>query len=493
MSCLLVSVQSKKNVLFLVADDLRPQLGVYSGSSAPSSVHPPMHTPALDALAGKSLLLKRAYVQQAVCSPSRTSLLTGRRPDTTHVYDLETYFRDIGNNFTTIPQYFKNNGYRTIGMGKIFHSGSASGFDDPISWTDPYFRGKQPKEYHQDGLSWNAIPESEWSTNPLEDTQVANRAIEMLRDVSTKAISGEEPFFLAVGMKKPHLPFVFPDTYLQYYPTDSISLPPNPYAPNDMPRIAWTKYAELRSYTDIENLGISGDVNTTMPDSKTLELRRAYYSAVSYIDYELGRVISELESLGLVDNTIISFWGDHGWQLGEHGEWCKQTNFEIANHAPMMIHVPGLTDNGVVTEQLTEFVDLFPTLVDAAELPALTLCPSNSENIEVCTEGASLLPLMSDPNANWKTAAFSQYPRRGITVMGYSIRTDRYRYTEWPKFEGSPVYTPDWNSLIAVELYDHQDDPEENANLASDPQYEEIRQQLSDRLRSGWRTELENV
>ena len=493
MSCLLVSVQSKMNVLFLVADDLRPQLGVYSGSFAPSSVHPPMHTPALDALAGKSLLLKRAYVQQAVCSPSRTSLLTGRRPDTTHVYDLVTYFRDVGGNFTTIPQYFKNNGYRTIGMGKIFHYGTASANDDPISWTDPYFRGLQPDQYIRDGLSWNAIPEWQSTTNPLEDTQVANRAIEILRDVSTKAISGEEPFFLAVGMQKPHLPFVFPDSYLQYYPTDSISLPSNPYAPNDMPWIAWSTYPELRDYTDIENLGINGDVNTTMPDSKTLELRRAYYSAVSYIDYELGRVISELESLGLVDNTIISFWGDHGWQLGEHGEWCKQTNFEIANHAPMMIHVPGLTDNGVVTEQLTEFVDLFPTLVDAAELPALTLCPRNSENIEVCTEGASFLPLMSDPNANWKTAAFSQFPRRGTDVMGYSIRTDRYRYTEWASFRGTPVYIPDWNILSGVELYDHQDDPEENVNLASDPQYEEIRQQLSDRLRSGWRTELENV
>ncbi|XP_041362830.1 iduronate 2-sulfatase-like [Gigantopelta aegis] len=235
VSSLAVSVHTKMNVLFLVSDDLRPQLGMYNGSSAPSSVHPPMHTPALDALSRRSLLLKRAYCQQAICSPSRTSLLTGRRPDTTHVYDLHKYFRHVGGNFTTILEYFKMHGYRTIGMGKIFHHGAASGWDDPISWTDLYFHGKQPKEYMQDRISWKAIPQSESSTKPLQDTQVADYAIQTLREIAAKGKSGEQPFFLAVGMKKPHLPFVFPDKYLQYYPAKSIKLPANPYAPKDMP------------------------------------------------------------------------------------------------------------------------------------------------------------------------------------------------------------------------------------------------------------------
>ena len=493
MPCLLALVYSKMNVLFLVADDLRPQLGMYNGASAPSPVHPPMHTPALDALAGKSLLLKRAYVQQAVCSPSRTSLLTGRRPDATHVYDLTSYFRNVAGNFTTLPEYFKMHGYRTIGMGKIFHHGVASGWDDPISWTDPYFHGKQPKEYLQNRISWKAIPRSEWSTKPIQDTQVANYAIETLRKIAAKAKSGEQPFFLAVGMKKPHLPFVFPDKYLNYYPEASVKLPPNPYAPKNMPPIAWSTYGELKSYSDIAAVHPTGAIDTLLPDRTVLELRRAYYSAVSYIDHELGRVVAELESLGLANSTIVSFWGDHGWQLGEHGEWCKHTNFEIANHAPMMIRVPGLTDSGVVTDQLTEFVDLFPTLADAAGLPALPLCPVDSGDIGVCREGESLVPLMRNPNGKWKTAAFSQYPRHHARIMGYSIRTDRYRYTEWVRFLGKPVYKPDWTTEYGVELYDHQTDPQENVNLINDHRYAATRRQLSHRLRAGWRAEIHSL
>ena len=488
VSWLLLAVHGRMNVLFLVSDDMRPELQAYYGPDFPSPVHPDMHTPTLDALAQKSLLLKRAYVQQAVCSPSRTSLLTGRRPDTTHVYDLIHYFRKVGGNFTTIPEYFKINGYRTVGMGKIFHPGRASGWDDPISWTDPYFHGKQPREYTT-GNSWYSVPESEWSRKPILDTQNTNHGIAVLREVAPKARSGEQPFFVAVGLHKPHLPFVFPDTFLKYYPEEDIRLPPNPYAPVDMPEVAWYKYGGLRHYKDIKASHASGDINTTLPNDVVLYLRRAYYSALSYTDYELGRVISELESLGLANNTIISFWGDHGWQLGEHGEWCKQTNFELATHAPMMIHVPGLTDQGKVTEQLTEFVDLFPTLVEAAGLPPLPLCPVDSSDIGLCREGMSLVPLMKDPNAKWKTAAFSQYPRNEdkTSIMGYTMRTDRYRYTEWPKFIGKPTYKPDWTTLFGAELYDHVTDPEENVNLANDPRYKDLRDQLSKQLRAGWR------
>ena len=343
---------------------MRPELDAYYGKDFPSPVHPPIYSPNLDKLAARSLLLKRAYCQQAVCSPSRTSLLTGRRPDTTHVYDLQTYWRESAGNFTTIPQYFKNNGYVSIGMGKIFHPGIASGHDDPISWSEPYFHAKAYWETLE--YSWRAIPDNLLKTKPLVDAQTAEHAVQTLRRVAPAARSDEKPFFVAVGFHRPHLPFDFPESFLQHYPESSIRIPDNEYAPVDMPYVAWYPYEELREYADIAKLNLSGAINTTIPDQVVKNLRRGYYSAVSWTDSLVGQVIGELDSLGLANSTIISFWGDHGWQLGEHGEWSKHTNFEIATHAPMMLHIPGLTDNGTATEELVEFVDLFPTLVEAA-------------------------------------------------------------------------------------------------------------------------------
>ena len=473
--------RAKKNVLFLVADDMRPQIGAYYGEDFPAPVYPKMHTPNLDKLASKSLLLKRAYVQVALCSPSRTSLLTGRRPDTTHVYTIGPYFRHVGGNFTTLPEYFKQNGYTTAGMGKIFHPGRASGGDDPISWTEPYFHGVANFESHE--RSWTAVPDELLVETPLIDEQIANQAIKTLQRVSPDAKSGKKPFFVAAGFHKPHLPFVFPKSMFKYYP--GVYLPDNPYAPVNMPKVAWYDYAGLRGYSDITVLNATGGINTTLPGQVVLDLRRAYYSALSWTDSLIGRVINELHRLGLADNTIISFWGDHGYQLGEHGEWCKQTNFELATHAPMMLHIPGLTNNGIPTRQLTEFVDLFPTLVDAAGLKSLTECPENSTGIELCTEGTSLMPLISQPKTPVKKAAFSQYTRG--KYMGYTVRTDKYRYTEWPKFHYHPAYKPDWTILAGVELYDHTTDPQENVNNADNPSYKDIRQMLSNMLRAGWR------
>ena len=481
----------RMNVLFLVSDDMRPELGSYYGKDFPSPVHPRMHSPNLDKLASKSLLLKRAYCQQAVCSPSRTSLLTGRRPDTTHVYDLQTYWRKSGGNFTTIPEYFKDNGYTSIGMGKIFHPGIASGNDDPISWSEPYFHAKNHTWETRDN-SWRAIPDELLKDKPLVDEQIADHAVNVLRQVAPAARSGQKPFFVAVGFHRPHLPFVFPESKLMYYPEESIRLPDNEYAPANMPTVAWSSYGELRAYGDIKKLNLSGAINTTVPDKIVLNLRRAYYSALTWTDSLVGRVIDELDNLSLADNTIISFWGDHGWQLGEHGEWCKHTNFELATHAPMMVHIPGKTDSGIVTEQLTEFVDLFPTLVDAAGLPALPLCPENSSKIELCREGSSLLPLIVNPSSSWKNASFSQYPRyqNKTSIMGYTMRTDVFRYTEWAKFEYAPDYKPDWKHLFGVELYDHSNDPEENHNMALEPSYAKIVKELSEQLHAGWRNVL---
>lgn len=488
MMMLMASAASKKmNVLFLVSDDMRPELTSFLGKDFPSPVHPPvLHSPSLDRLARKSLVLKRAYVQQAVCSPSRTSLLTGRRPDTTHVYDLYNYFRKVGGNFTTIPQYFKENGYRSIGMGKIFHPGHASGKDDPISWSEPYYHAPNDPYWSSLDHSWIAVPRSEYMQKPLPDQQIAQKAVETLNRLASNE---EEPFFLAVGFHKPHLPFVFPEEFISFYPTSNVSLPDNDYAPVDMPSIAWSDYEELRTYKDIQKLNVTGAINSTVPFSKIRELRRAYYSALSYTDSLIGAVLQELEDLGLANSTIVSFWGDHGWQLGEHGEWCKHTNFEIAVHAPMMVHIPKLTDKGMSTRKLTEFVDLFPTLVEAAGLPPLPLCPPDSRNITHCVEGSSLLPLIKDSSTLWKDRVFSQYPRPGPT-MGYSMRTNKYRYTEWVGFSGPPKYVPFWDKVVGVELYDHDADPEENHNQACNPALQDVIKKLSGQLHAGWRHAL---
>jgi iduronate 2-sulfatase len=355
-------------------------------------------------------------------------MFAGRRPDTTRVTDLIHYWRDVGGNYTTIPQYFKQNGYRTIGMGKIFHPGQASNNNDPISWTDPYFPSSGS---NWGGETWAAVPDEKLVENPLIDMVTANHAVDVLKEVAPDAISGKQPFFVAVGFHKPHLPFEFPASFLKYYPEEEIHVPNNSFAPDHMPPIAWTDFDELRTFADIKyNYGY-GNINTTLPDQKVRELRRAYYAALSYTDSLVGQVIQALEDLGLSDSTVISFWGDHGWQLGEHGEWCKHTNFEIATHAPMMLHIPGRTDHGIVTERLTEFVDLFPTLAEASGLPSVPLCPEDPFHVELCTEGVSVVPLIDQPERGWKTAAFSQFPRMnmsGITIMGYSIRTTRYRY-----------------------------------------------------------------
>ncbi|KAL4229854.1 hypothetical protein ACF0H5_010246 [Mactra antiquata] len=478
--------QCRKNVLFLMADDLRPNIGAYNGPNSPSPVHPQMHTPNIDALASRSLLLKRAYVQVALCSPSRSSLLTGRRPDTTRVYDLDHYFRHTGN-FTTLPQYFKNKGYRSIGMGKIFHPGHASGHDDPLSWSEPFFHGV--RHFESNSHSWLAVPDANLVHTPLKDRQVADHAIQKLKQVAPDAKSGRKNFFMAVGFHKPHLPFVFPKSIMdKYYPSNSIHLPPNPYAPRFMPDIAWINYGELRNFADVAALHASGNINTTLPDYKVVQLRRAYYSAITWMDSLVGEVIAELENLGLSDNTVIVFASDHGYQLGEHGEWCKHTNFDIALHAPLMIRVPHRTDAGISTDQIVEFVDIFPTVVEAAGFSPISQCHYRiSPGTKLCHEGISLLPLIDNPNTPLKNAAFSQYYRHN-RVMGYTMRTDKYRYTEWINFDfkTNTRSTPHWQQIQSAELYDHTIDPEENVNRANYKSYHDIRANLRTQLHRGW-------
>ena len=478
------------NVLFLVADDMRPDLGCYEDRQVPF-----MHTPNLDALASRSLLLKNAHVQEAICGPSRTSFLTGRRPDTTHVYDLEVYFRDVGN-FTTLPEYFKQNGYITAGFGKIFHPGYSSNFDDPPSWTEPYYHAPTEDLWYYDLImnengtaSWLGVPETVREKLPLPDDLVTENVINFLDN-----IPGDQPFFAAVGFDKPHLPFIFPADFIKYYPSEDVDLPTNPFAPVEMPTIAWNNYCTntiICSFTDTFYSNATGEINSTMDLVVVRNLRRAYYASISYVDSLVGKIVNKLDELGISDNTIISFLGDHGWQLGEHGAWCKQTNFELATHAPLMVRVPGKTDQGIVAEKLTEMVDLYPTIIEAAGLPSPPLCPEiNATNVKFCREGTSLMALIDNPDAPWKMAVFSQYPRiaaNGASVMGYTIRTDQYRYTEWVKFRGDPDYVPIWSVPYGIELYDHSTDPDENINRANFTTHEEIRAVLSTLLHNGWR------
>ncbi len=463
----------RMNVLFIAVDDLRPQLGCYG--------QPQMKTPNIDALAKSGLLFDRAYVQQAVCSPSRTSLMTGRRPDTTKVYDLETHFRTTIPNVVTLAQHFKDNGYHSQGFGKIYHGG----LDDKESWSVPHTPAPGPaygdpkiiqgieaerKKLRADGINrkqvnrrakgpaWEA---AEADDDALPDGRTAVGALKALNEVKDK------PFFLAVGFIKPHLPFVAPKKYFDLYPpAEQIELPKNDQHPQGAPAYAVTNFGELRTYQ-----GMPKDPAPVEPQ-QARELIRAYYASVSYVDAQVGRLLAELDRLGLRENTIVVLWGDHGWHLGEQALWCKHTNFENATRNAMMIRAPGRhASPGAATDALVETVDLYPTL---CELAGLTL-PKD-------LEGASLVPLLANAQRAWKPAAFSQYPREGGKVMGRSIRTNRYRYTEW-------LSTAD-NKALAAELYDHQTDPAETANLAAKQEHAAAVKQLSEQLHAGWQKAL---
>lgn len=299
-------------------------------------------------------------------------------------------------------------------------------------------------------------------------------------------------------MTKPHLPFIFPQKFLHLYPEDSIFLPDNEYAPRDLPSVAWNKWEEIRLFKDIRALKVEAEMNDTLPDNVTLDLRRAYYASVSFADEQIGRVLEALSMNDLENDTIVALISDHGFTLGEHSLWGKHTNFELTLRAPFMISIPGLTDDGLETDELVEFVDLFLTLVEAAGVPDLDLCPSNSASVALCREGISLMPLIKlREKAVWKDAAFSQHARNRegdpLSVMGYSMRTRRYRYTEWVKFDRS-TYTPQWDEETGwYELYDHEVDPEENVNLYNHEDYAEVRQKLQRKLRAGWRSTLHRL
>ncbi|MCF2496868.1 sulfatase [Dyadobacter chenhuakuii] len=422
--------EKKLNVLFIAVDDLNTDLGCYGNKF--------VKTPNIDRLAKRGVKFDKAYTQFPLCSPSRSSLLTGQRPDVTKVYELQTHFRKNLPNVVTLPQLFKNNEYYSVRVGKIYHYGvpgqiGTDGLDDPISWdrkVNPKGRDKTeellvknltPDQGLGSALAWHA---SEGADEEQTDGMVASEAIKLLKEKKAG------PFFLAVGFYRPHSPYVAPKKYFDQYPLASIPLPKE--IQNDLDDVP-----EAAISTKPAHLGLSV--------AQRKEALRAYYASISFMDAQVGRVLDELDRLKLTNKTIIVLWSDHGYNVGQHGQWMKQSLFENAAHVPLIISVPGGTA-GKASGRTVELLDIYPTL---AELCGLM--PTQKLG------GKSLTSLLKNPDGIWDKAAYTQVRRNKIT--GRSVRTERFRYTEWD------------GGKAGVELYDHQKDPNEFTNLAKESTY----------------------
>ncbi len=445
----------RKNVLFIGVDDLRVELGCYGDAF--------MKTPNIDALARQGLLFERAYCQQAICAASRISLMTGMRPDSTGVYDLSHPLNKTLPDAMSMPRFFKQNGYRTTSLGKIYHHGG----DDKAYWDvlDPC---TMPTYVAPETLAMIAEKTAEAKANDLTgkelrqatkgpafesgdvddhaytDGAIADKAIEQLRD------KDERPFFLAVGFKKPHLPLVAPKKYWDMYDPAEIEIPSRE-SPKGVADQATTSWGELRAYAGIP---AEGDLS----DEQTRSMIHAYRACVSYVDAQIGRVLAELDQQGLRENTLIVFWSDHGWKIGDYGDWCKHTNFELDTHVPLIYSGPGIP-SGKRSAALVEYIDIYPTLTQWCGLKTPEQC-----------EGESSLPLFADPTLPGKKAALSQYPRGG---MGYSMRSGNWRYTQWRRKDGK---------VVATELYDHSQSDLATTNVVELAEHKDTVERLEQQL-----------
>jgi uncharacterized sulfatase len=428
---------TRPNVLFIAIDDLRTEIGCYGATH--------VKTPHIDRLAARGMRFDRAYVQAAFCNPSRVSFLTGLRPDTTGVLDNRTWFRDRLPEAVTLPQLFRENGYYTFRLGKIFHGEQS--MDDPKGWSRAMYphgteRGRRGEGRNLTGgrVRWCRWMAAEGDDEDQPDGQIAREAVTFLRG------KPEGPFFLAVGFHKPHDPFVAPARYFEPYPLDRLKLHRDPAqrtpdVPFAIPK-GWKR--EFDQFTDRERR----------------EFLRAYYACTTFVDAQIGKVLDALESSGLGDRTVTVLLSDHGYHLGERGWWNKNTLFELTARTPMIVHSPTMKAAGRSCSRLVEFVDIYPTL---AELSGLSPPPS--------LEGRSFAALLDDPEQTWKRATFMQLVRG--PVEGRTVRTERWRYTEWD------------GGRQGVELYDHDRDPDEYRNVAGDPDHKATIGELRQRLHAG--------
>ena len=437
------------NVLFIAADDLRNDLSIYG--------HPLAKTPNFDRLAKRGVTFNRAYCQQALCNPSRASLMTGRRPDTLALWNLTKHFRDAFPDIVTLPQHFKQNGYFTQNIGKIYHNWRTETEGDPPSWSVPaklHFNTHYADRPQVDGdlpQNFAIFPRTEnrWRTEMLDvpdeayfDGRISKLAVEALQ----QRADSDQPFFLAVGFWKPHLPFNPPKKYWDLYDPADFSPAKNDQPPENCPPIALHNGREL--------LG-EGTGRIDLKREWNIELLRGYLAGISFLDAQVGKLLDELDRLKLTDSTVVVFWSDHGFHLGEHGLWCKTSNFELDARVPLIIAPPNCKSAGRKTDSFAELLDLYPTLSDLCDLPKPT-----------GTEGTSLVPVLREPTESVKPAAWTQHPRPAYykgkpEVMGVSVRTDLYRYTEWRETASGNV--------VASELYDHKTDPNENHNVVDSP------------------------
>ena len=475
--------QSKKpNILFIAIDDLKPNLGCYGDPIA--------KTPNIDRLAAMGTTFTNSHCNQAVCGPSRASLMTGLRPDRTGVHDLKTVARKVRPWIVTIPEYFKKNGYVTAGTGKIYDPRCVDKKSDAPSWSKPFVLHNVPynpkfpkpvnaayqdpeihkvfKELQSKGIvnygpvqkelvkrGLNHVVESmDVPDDAYTDGATCKQALKFIRELSDHKGQGK-PFFLAVGFKKPHLPFIAPKKYWDLYKREEMPIASFQKHAKNSPSFAYTNFPELRSYADTPKSG--------MPtEAKQRELIHGYYACTSYTDAQIGKLLDELKKRDLMKNTIIILWGDHGWHLGDHGLWTKHTNFEQATRAPLIYAGPNI-QQGKLTAAPTEFVDIFPTLCDLAGLPT----PKN-------LDGLSSKPVLTGEKQKVKDVAISQFGRG--SAMGYAFRNDRYRYVVWVNGKKqsdatttpASALTPD--KIKTEELYDYKTDPLEKVSLAKSPE-----------------------
>lgn len=432
--------KQKQNILFIIVDDLRPQLGCYGSTE--------IETPNIDNLAHGGVIFNNNYCNFPVCGPSRASLFSGLRPHKTRFVDNQCRIDQEVPDIAPMNTHFKNNGYQTISLGKVYHHrvDSKNGWsenpwgavdDDPkkdiTGWRDYLLKENHELCKTNPKKAANAYEIADVEDEAYYDGKVAKRAIEYLN----KFEESGNPFFMTVGFVKPHLPFNAPKKYYDLYPEESISLPENYYLPENAPDEANHMWYELRPYKDIPKEG-------PVPDEMAKKLIRGYYACASYADAMVGKLIDELKKLDLDENTAVVLIGDHGWHLGEHTLWCKHSNFEKTLRTTLIINSQKKNINKKV-EVGTELVDIYPTMCELAGLPL----PSH-------LEGESVVPLMLNPEHKWKEAVYSKHQN------AWSVKTEGYLYTEWKDAKGN---------AISKMLYDHKLDKEENKNVAEDPEY----------------------